>query len=51
MLTIDREIQAMVERKLDEAVEEHEAESGTVIIMDPRNGEILAMASQPTRKH
>ena len=47
VLTIDREIQAMVEKKLDEAVKEHEAESGTVIIMDPRNGEILAMASQP----
>ncbi len=47
VLTIDREIQAMVEKKLDEAVKEHEAESGTVIILDPRNGEILAMASQP----
>jgi len=47
VLTIDREIQAMVEKKLDEAVEEHEAESATVIVMDPRNGEILAMASQP----
>jgi len=47
VLTIDREIQAMVEKQLDEAVEEHEAESGTVIVLDPRNGEILAMASQP----
>jgi cell division protein FtsI/penicillin-binding protein 2 len=47
VLTIDREIQAMVEKKLDEAVKEHDAESGTVIIMDPRNGEILAMTSQP----
>ena len=47
VLTIDREIQAMVEKRLDEAVEEHEAESGTVIVLDPRNGEILAMASQP----
>ncbi len=47
VLTIDREIQAMVEKKLDEAVKEHEAESGTIIILDPRNGEVLAMASQP----
>jgi len=47
VLTIDREIQAMVEAKLDEAVEHHEANSGTVIILNPRNGEILAMASQP----
>ena len=47
VLTIDREIQAMVEEKLDEAVEHYKAESGTIIIMDPSNGEILAMASLP----
>lgn len=47
VLTIDREIQAMVEKKLDEAVEEHEAESATAIVMNPRNGEILAMATLP----
>lgn len=47
ILTIDREIQVMVEKKLDEAVKENEAESGTVIVIDPRNGEILAMATQP----
>ena len=47
VLTIDREIQAMVETKLDKAIEEYEAESGTVIVMDPNNGEILAMATQP----
>lgn len=47
VLTIDREIQAMVEKKLDEAIKEYEAVSGTVIILDPRNGEILAMATQP----
>jgi cell division protein FtsI/penicillin-binding protein 2 len=47
VLTIDREIQAMVEKKLDEAVKEHEAESATAIVMDPSNGEILAMATMP----
>lgn len=47
VLTIDREIQAMVEEKLDEAVEHYKAESATVIVMNPKNGEILAMASQP----
>jgi cell division protein FtsI/penicillin-binding protein 2 len=47
VLTIDREIQAMVENILDEAVKKNQAASGTVIVMDPRNGEILAMASQP----
>lgn len=47
VLTLDREIQAMVEKKLDETIKEIEAESGTVIILNPRNGEILAMATQP----
>jgi len=47
VLTIDREIQAMVEKKLDESIKEIEAESGTVIILDPHNGEVLAMATQP----
>jgi cell division protein FtsI/penicillin-binding protein 2 len=47
VLTIDREIQAMVEKKLDDAIKDYEAEYGVVIVMDPRNGEILAMASQP----
>ncbi len=47
VLTIDREIQVMVEEKLDEAVKQYKAESGTIIVMNPKNGEILAMASQP----
>ena len=47
VLTIDREIQAMVEDKLDKAIEEDGAESGTVIVMDPETGDILAMATQP----
>lgn len=47
MLTIDREIQGMAEEVIDKAVEDNGAQSGTLIIMDPRNGEILAMASTP----
>jgi cell division protein FtsI/penicillin-binding protein 2 len=47
MLTIDREIQGMAERVIDKAVTDNGAQSGTVIIMDPRNGEILALASTP----
>jgi len=47
VLTIDREIQAMTERIIDEAVKNNGAESGTAIIMDPTNGEILAMAVTP----
>lgn len=48
ILTIDREIQAMVEAELNKAIQQSGATSGTVIVMDPRNGEILAMASTPT---
>ncbi len=47
VLTIDREIQAMVEEILHKAVEDTQAESGTVIVMNPKNGEILAMVSTP----
>ena len=47
-LTIDRYLQRLVEEKLDEALEAHEATGGTIIVMDPRTGEILAMASRPS---
>jgi cell division protein FtsI/penicillin-binding protein 2 len=47
VLTIDLDIQQMVEDILKQAIEGDEAESGQVIVMDPRNGEILAMAIWP----
>ncbi|MCW5876647.1 MAG: penicillin-binding protein 2 [Anaerolineales bacterium] len=47
VLTIDREIQAMVEDVLDEHLLISGADSATAIVMDPRNGEILAMTSTP----
>lgn len=46
-LTIDRNVQHFAEQALNEAVETAEAESGTVIVIDPQNGEIVAMASSP----
>ena len=46
-LTIDERIQHIAERELERAVREHRAEGGSVIIMDPRTGEILAMANCP----
>ena len=48
-LTIDREIQSMTEETLDAAVAKYGAKSGTIIIMDPKTGEILAMAVSPRR--
>lgn len=47
VLTIDREIQAMVEETLAEAIEWSGAEGGTIIVADPETGEILGMASTP----
>lgn len=47
VLTIDREVQAMVEDILDEHVATTASESGTAIVMDPQTGEILAMTSTP----
>jgi cell division protein FtsI/penicillin-binding protein 2 len=47
ILTIDRRMQVSAERMLQEAVEKHEATRGSIIIMDPRNGEILALATYP----
>jgi cell division protein FtsI/penicillin-binding protein 2 len=47
VLTVDLDIQDMVEDTLQQAIESSEAESGQVIVMDPRNGEILAMAIFP----
>lgn len=47
ILTIDREIQAMTEEVLDKAVEHNGANGGVIIILDPRSGEILAMAANP----
>ena len=47
ILTIDRTIQYIVEDHLNRAIEEHEAESGTIIVMDPRTGAILAIANSP----
>lgn len=47
VLTIDSGIQQAAENALEQAIEETDAESGQVLVMDPRNGEILAMAAWP----
>ena len=47
MLTLDRDVQALVESMLDEAVEEYEARRGVVIVLHPKTGEILALAMSP----
>lgn len=47
VLTIDLDVQKMVDEILEKAIEDSGAESGQVIVMDPKTGEILAMAIQP----
>lgn len=46
-LTIDAQLQHIAERELRAAVEEHGAIGGTVVMMDPHTGEILALVSEP----
>jgi cell division protein FtsI/penicillin-binding protein 2 len=47
VLTIDRIIQNTIETELAEAIRKYEAESGTVIVLDPKTGAVLGMASWP----
>jgi cell division protein FtsI (penicillin-binding protein 3) len=46
-LTIDEVIQYIAEKELEEAVDQARAKSGTIIVMEPRSGAILAMAVSP----
>jgi cell division protein FtsI/penicillin-binding protein 2 len=48
VLTIDRDLQFWVETELQNAITNTGSTKGTIILMDPRNGDILAMASYPT---
>lgn len=47
VLTIDRSVQYAVEQHLQRAISTYGARSGTIIVMDPRTGAILAMANYP----
>ena len=48
VLTIDQTIQYQAEQALQAAVSQSRAKSGSVIVLDPRSGEILALANAPT---
>jgi cell division protein FtsI (penicillin-binding protein 3) len=48
VLTIDEKIQYIAERELETAIQQTHAISGTVIVENPRTGEILALANRPT---
>jgi len=47
-LTLDERLQYVAEQQIATAVETHGATSGSVVVMNPNNGDILALASYPT---
>lgn len=47
-LTLDRTVQGLVEDELQKAIKVHHADGGTILVMDPRTGAILGMASGPS---
>ena len=47
-LTIDRDVQWIASQAITDAVKASHAISGTVIVMDPKTGQILALATAPT---
>ncbi len=50
VLTIDETIQYIAEHALEKAYKKHNAKAASIIVMDVRTGEILALANQPTYK-
>jgi len=48
VLTIDETIQYIAERALQKAFEKNNAKGASIIVMDPKTGEILAIANRPT---
>jgi cell division protein FtsI (penicillin-binding protein 3) len=48
VLTIDQHLQYVTEQALFRAVRQHKAKAGSVVVMSPRTGEVLAMANVPT---
>ena len=47
-LTVDYEIQRICEAVTDEAMAEYSPKSASVIVLDPSNGEILALSQKPS---
>ncbi|MBD7907216.1 stage V sporulation protein D [Sporosarcina gallistercoris] len=48
VLTIDAEMQKIVERELSQAMEKYDASQALAIVMNPKTGELLSLASTPT---
>lgn len=48
VLTVDRTIQYFAEKALDQTYRQYRAKGAAILVMDPRTGEILALANRPT---
>lgn len=48
VLTVDRVVQSFAEQELQKGVERYRAERGSMLVMNPKTGAILAMATYPT---
>ena len=48
VLTIDKNIQYIAEKELEQAIHDTQSIAGTVIVENPHTGEILALANRPT---
>lgn len=46
--SVDAALQYIAERELADAVKKHKASGGTIIVMEPRTGEIMALANTPS---
>jgi cell division protein FtsI/penicillin-binding protein 2 len=46
--SIDSALQYIAERELEQTIKKHKASGGTIVIMEPRSGEIMALANAPT---
>ncbi len=47
-LTLDEGIQGLAEESLEKAIHETRARAGAIVVMDPQNGDVLALANWPT---
>ncbi|HET9048603.1 MAG TPA: penicillin-binding protein 2 [Chiayiivirga sp.] len=47
VLSIDRRLQTLAYRRLEQTVQEHHAQAGSMVVLDVQTGEVLAMVSQP----
>lgn len=47
VLTIDSVVQAVVEEALDWGMKKYHAQGGSIVVLDPRTGDVLAMATRP----